>query len=67
MRPFPNVEDGKWQVSEEWRVTEGYRSYWAVAPDDQRFLMVRDLGLRATADVILVENFLEELKDKVAR
>jgi hypothetical protein len=29
--------------------------------------LVRDLGLRATADVILVENFLEELKDKVAR
>ena len=36
----------------------------ALAPDDQRFVMVRNL-FRAEGEVIVVEDFFEELKAKV--
>jgi Tol biopolymer transport system component len=111
LRPFPNVEGGRWQVSTDggtaplwahsgreifylsgdgemvaveittspsfeigprqvlfqtadWRRSSD-RHYYAVSPDDQRFIMVRDLGEGTPATVILVENFFEELKAKV--
>ncbi|MEE8478228.1 MAG: hypothetical protein V3S19_07640, partial [Gemmatimonadales bacterium] len=115
VRPFPNTEDGRWQVSTDGGVaplwahsgkelfyrngnemvaaevvlapsfavgeqrvlfsmeglwTGGLRHYYAVSPDDQRFVMVRVTGTgigdeAASAELILVENFLEELKARV--
>jgi serine/threonine protein kinase len=44
-----------------------YRRY-DVSPDDQRFIMVRDIRADATpAPLILVENWFEELKARVRR
>jgi serine/threonine-protein kinase len=113
VRPFPNVDDGRWQISsdrgtepmwahsgrelfyingtgelvavqvetteagfgigerevlfqtEGWRRTGFRRHYNDVAPDGQRFIMIRVLGTARTTGVILVENFFEELKAKV--
>ena len=50
----------------------GYRSarnrqQYDVAPDDQRFLMIREIGGGADAQVFYVENWFEELKAKVGR
>jgi hypothetical protein len=48
-----------------------YRSvnhaHYDITADDQRFVMIRTTGLgrTVTGDLILVENFLEELKAKV--
>jgi serine/threonine-protein kinase len=41
----------------------GYTGY-AVAPDDQRFLMIRNLGADAPDKLIVVENWFEELKTR---
>ncbi len=110
MRPFPNTNDGKWQVSTDggrepvWahsgrelfyrggqrlmsmevlpgatfvtgerRVlfsTQGFRSSrnyqrYDVTPDDQRFVMIRNPGSQEAVELIVVENFFEELKAKV--
>jgi Tol biopolymer transport system component len=113
VRPFPEVEKGRWQVSttggteplwahsgreifyidgqgqmvavavttspvfairesevlfdpSPWRAAGvGWRTYYDVTPDDQRFIMVRDVGRPEPVEVILVENFFEELKQKV--
>ncbi len=113
VRPFPDVESGKWQVSTE----GGMMPLWAhsgrelffrnsdtrdvmaaqietdsgfqavgletlftvprgcllragndITPDDERFLMVRPYGGEAdetATEVIVVENFFEELKEQV--
>jgi hypothetical protein len=54
-----------------WRVPGGVRTYYDVSLDDQRFLMVRSVAGEQDSDqdieVILVENFFEELKEKVVR
>ncbi len=49
---------------------EGYRSttlhqQYDVTPDDQRFVMIRNLGAEEASELIVVENFFEELKAKV--
>ena len=107
VRPFPNTNDGKWQVSTDggsepvWAhsgrelfykgsgnlmVVEvlqgatfvtgqrrvlfsiaGFRSaavhqFYDVTPDDQRFVMIRNQGVREAGELIVVENFFEELK-----
>ena len=36
-----------------------------VAPDDQRFVMIRNVREREPSELIVVENFFEELKTKV--
>ncbi len=48
---------------------QGFRSdplhqFYEVTPDDQRFVMIRTLGGQAS-ELIVVENFFEELKAKV--
>ncbi len=50
--------------------TRGFRSatvhqVYDVMPDDQRFVMMRNLGRQETSELIVVENFFEELKAKV--
>jgi serine/threonine-protein kinase len=110
VRPFPNTNDGKWQVSTnhgtepvwahsgrelfykgsgdlmvvevlpgatfvtgERRVlfsTQGYRSrfthqFYDVTADDQRFVMIRNRGAEEVGELIVVENFFEDLKAKV--
>jgi len=47
----------------------GYQSLrftpqYAVAPDDKRFLMIRPLETKAPDNIIVVENWFEELKAK---
>ncbi len=110
VRPFPNTNDGRWQVSTDggqepvWahsgrelfyrggqslmsvdvlqgatfvtgerRVlfsAQGYRSnnvhqQYDVTPDDQRFVMIRNLGGQEASELIVVQNLFEELKAKV--
>jgi serine/threonine-protein kinase len=117
VRPFPDVNGGKWQVSSGggsaplWshdgrelfyvrgnhmhvvrihpdpsfsaepprvlfeipdRVRAGslLRGTFAITPDDQRFLMVRDNSwedMAGTRTVVLVENFFEELRAKLKK
>ncbi|NIW35275.1 MAG: hypothetical protein GWN02_19560, partial [Gemmatimonadetes bacterium] len=117
VRPFPNADDGKWQVSTNggqnpvWRrdgtelfyvdgsgmmtavgveTDRGFRvgereelfsvpernidiqvnyPFWDVTPDGQRFIMAQfDLdGSAPVNDVIIVENWFEELKARVGR
>ena len=43
------------------------RQQYDVAPDDQRFVMIRELPGAARADVFYVENWFEELEAKVNR
>ena len=50
--------------------TQGFRSndvhqQYDVTPDDQRFVMIRNLGGQEGSELIVVENFFEELKAKV--
>ena len=50
--------------------TQGFRSsrthqQYDVMPDDQRFVMIRNLGGQEASELIVVENFFEELKAKV--
>jgi hypothetical protein len=115
VRPFPNMNDGRWQVSTDggdaplWAhsgrelfyisgggdavavpvqttpsfsqgtskvlfhvnqsgyLTPRWCCQWDVAPDDQRFLMALWAGLAdpANRQIILVENWFEELKDRL--
>ena len=114
VRPFPDVDSGKWQVSTDggimplwahsgrelfyvdgsrglvavqvetdpsfqvgakeilFTLPPGYRtipvsSLFDITPDDQRFLMVREVGSdeNSTNSIILVTNFFEELKARV--
>ena len=49
---------------------QGYRSnpqhqQYDVTPDGQRFVMIRNRGVEETSELIVVENFFEELKAKV--
>ena len=49
---------------------QGFRSatfhqQYDVTPDDQRFVMIRNLGGQEASELIVVENFFEELKAKV--
>ena len=48
-----------------WRVGSPKRTYYDVSPDDQRFIMVRNVGGMDDAEIILIENFFEELRRKV--
>jgi len=43
------------------------RQQYDVAPDDQRFVMIREVGTKASAEVVYVENWFEELEAKVNR
>ncbi len=38
-----------------------------VTPDDQRFVMIRNLGAEEATELIVVENYFEELKAKVGK
>ena len=117
VRPFPNVNGGKWQVSSgggsapvwshsgrELFYAKGNKMYvvrigagptfsaepprvlfeiparvragslgrgtFAITPDDQRFLMVRDTSWEEMAGartMVVVENFFEELRGKVKK
>ena len=112
VRPFPNTDDGSWQVSTAggtepmwahsgrelfYRSEDGefmsvpimespttfvhggpqplfptrdyvgmiYRQMYDVSPDDQRFVMLRRIIDNDDQQLIVVENFFEELKAKV--
>jgi serine/threonine-protein kinase len=112
VRPFPNVDDGRWQVSTSggsepvwahsgrelfyknaageliaaeiqttttfsvgqqrvlFATGAAYEAYafhlrYDVAPDDQRFVMIRFRTAGDAGELIVVENFFEELKAKV--
>jgi hypothetical protein len=117
IRPFPNVDSGKWQVStgggaaplwahngrelfyqsgqnmyvveirpgppftlgeptllfsrpERVRAGSGFGQFLDVTPDDQRFLMVRNIpggDTTAAPTLVVVQNFFEELKAKGSR
>ncbi len=50
--------------------TQGFRTYpyhqqYDVTPDDQRFVMIRNRRGEEAGELIVVENFFEELKAKV--
>jgi eukaryotic-like serine/threonine-protein kinase len=42
--------------------SRGFTQQYAVAPDDRRFLMVRPVGSGSPDNIIVVENWFEELK-----
>ncbi len=44
---------------------DGARQFYDVTPDDQRFVMIRRRDAGDASEVILVQNFFEELKSKV--
>lgn len=115
VRPFPSVDDGKWQVSNGggimplWAhsgrelfyvngdgeivsaeiqteprfrvgerkvlfkrpdgvITSGITGMWDITSDDQRFLMARPAGMTgAPPRMILVQNWLQELKERMGR
>ncbi|MFC1639843.1 TolB family protein, partial [Gemmatimonadota bacterium] len=48
-----------------WRIDAQFSQYFDVSLDDQGFLMVRKVGGDDAPEVILVENFFEELKERV--
>jgi serine/threonine-protein kinase len=50
--------------TQEFRWNTRHQQY-DVAPDDQRFVMIRNPGGEALGELIVVENFFEELKAKV--
>jgi Tol biopolymer transport system component len=45
-------------------LAEGFDSWYAVAPDDRRFLMARPVAASGPEKLIVVENWFEELKAK---
>ena len=50
--------------------TQGFRSnavhqQYDVMPDDQRFVMIQNIGEQEATELIVVENFFEELKAKL--
>ncbi len=46
-------------------VSDVFHQSYDVTPDDQRFVMIRNLGGQEASELIVVENFFEELKAKV--
>ncbi len=42
-----------------------FHRLYEVTPDDQRFVMIRNLGGQEAGELIVVENLFEELKAKV--
>ena len=42
-----------------------FHQQYDVTPDDQRFVMIRNLGAEDADELIVVENFFEEVKAKV--
>ncbi len=42
-----------------------FHQQYDVTPDDQRFVMIRNLVADEAGELIVVENFFEELKAKV--
>jgi serine/threonine-protein kinase len=112
VRPFPNTNDGRWQVStdggiepvwahsgrelfyrggqnlmsvevlqgptfvtgerrllfstQQFRSSQNHQRY-DVTPDDQRFVMIGNLRGQEASELIVVENFFEELKAKVGK
>jgi len=46
-------------------VSDGYHPHWDVAPDDDRFIMVRRLAQGLLSRVVLVQNFMTELEERV--
>jgi Tol biopolymer transport system component len=48
-----------------WRRASSARTYYDVSPDGQRFLMIRRQESEQEVSIVLVQNFFEELKDKV--
>ena len=42
-----------------------FRHQYDVTPDDQRFVMIRRVGGEDVGELIVVENFFEELKAKM--
>ena len=40
-------------------------SFYDVNPDDERFMMIRPVGGGAQSELILVQNFFEELRARV--
>jgi serine/threonine-protein kinase len=47
--------------------SDEFGSVYAVAPDDQRFLMIRANAANRSDDLIVVENWFEEIKAKARR
>ena len=49
------------------RITNPTHRFYDVTPDDRRFLMIRPIEAVSdrTVELVLVENFFEELKAKV--
>ena len=46
-------------------VSQVFHQFYDVTPDGQRFVMIRNIGEQETVELIVVENFFEELKAKV--
>ncbi len=42
-----------------------FHQFWDVTPDNQRFVMIQEIGEQEASELIVVENFFEELKAKV--
>jgi Tol biopolymer transport system component len=64
VRPFPEVEGGRWQVS----TSGGDSPPWS--PDGKRFLMMKETGATTSSDegprkINIVLNWFEELKQRV--
>ena len=64
VRPFPEVEGGRWQVS----TSDGDSPLWS--PDGKRFLMMKETGAPTSSDggprkINIVLNWFEELKQRV--
>ena len=64
VRPFPEVEGGRWQVS----TSGGDSPLWS--PDGKRFLMMKETGTTTSSDggprkINIVLNWFEELKQRV--
>jgi dipeptidyl aminopeptidase/acylaminoacyl peptidase len=47
--------------------SDGYHPHWDPGPEDNRFIMVRQLGRDQPGRVVLVQNFLTELNERVGR
>ena len=43
----------------------GNESSWDVTPDGERFVMIRSRGLESDSELIMVENFFTELRERV--
>ncbi len=65
--PGATFEIGEWRVlfsARGFRLTQRHQQY-DVTPDDQRFVMIRNLGGQEASELIVVENWFEELKARV--